>query len=79
MQFGNIADIFRSRELTWNFSDGTRVPNEEEIGKTIWAAIDALREAEDNTQVEVGRLIVKRKGSFFDVYMHVSEVQPGGA
>jgi hypothetical protein len=79
MQFGQIAEIFRSRELTWNFSDGTRIPNEDEISKTIWAAIDALRDAEDNTQVEVGRLIVKRKGSFFDVYMHASEVRIDGA
>lgn len=76
MQTGNtgqIASIFQANGYSWKFSNGTRVPTEEEIAKTIWSAIDALRETENNTQIEVGRLIVKKSGNKYDVYMHVME------
>lgn len=73
MQYGQIADIFGREGYTWRFSDGVRVPTEDEISKTVWAAIDALAAEEDNSQVEVGRLIVKKKGSFYDVYLLVAE------
>lgn len=73
MKYGQIADIFGREGYAWRFSDGTRVPNEDEISKTVWAAIDALSTEPDNTQVEVGRLIVKKKGQFYDIYLHVAE------
>lgn len=73
MNTDKIASIFKNEGYAWKFSDGTRIPTEEEIAKTIWAGIDALAQSEDGTQIEVGRLIVKRSGSKFDVYIHIAE------
>lgn len=70
MNYGKVADIFKADGFEWNFSDGRRIPDAKEIEKTVVSAVNALREAEDNTQIEVGRLIIKRKGSYFDVYLH---------
>jgi hypothetical protein len=72
MNYGQITQLFRQEGYEWLFKDGKRVPAEPELEKTIWAAIDALAPTEDNTQIEVGRLIVKKKGSFYDIYMHVA-------
>ena len=73
MNFGKIADLFQQEGYVWSFSDGQRIPNEEEIRKTIFAVIDQLEDKEDNTQVEVGRLIIRKKGHFFDVFVHIAE------
>jgi hypothetical protein len=72
VNFGQIADIFKSEDYRWVFKDGKRNPTSEEIESVFWKAIDALKAGEDNSQIEVGRLIVKRSGSFFDVYLHVA-------
>lgn len=75
MNQNEIADLYRKHGYSWKFSDGQRIPNGEEIQKTIFAAIDALKDEDDNTQLEVGRLIVKKRGQFFDVFMMVAEYQ----
>lgn len=68
-----IHDIFSRRGFVWNFSDGRRVPTEEELNSTILNAIEALKPEADNTQLEVGRLIVRKSGSYYDVYVHLLE------
>lgn len=69
----NLADLFKQLGHTWNFSDGTRIPNQDEIDKTIAAAKGMLAAEPDGAQVEVGRLIVKKAGTNLDVYLHVLE------
>jgi hypothetical protein len=69
-----LAHFFRDEGYEWNFSDGRRVPSEEEINKTILMAMEALKDEPENTQMEVGRLIVKKRGSFVDVFVHIVEL-----
>lgn len=71
----DLQNLFIKRGYTWTFKDGKRVPTQEELNMVILNAIDALKESDDNTQLEVGRLIVKKSGSFYDVYVHLAEFQ----
>lgn len=70
-----IADLFKRGNYKWKFTDGHRVPTRDEIQTTILNAIDALKDEGNNTQVEMGRLIVKKSGQFYDVYVHLAEYQ----
>lgn len=73
MSTDNIAAIFSREGYVWTFKDGKRIPNADEIQHTIDASIAQLRTEQDGTQIEVGRLIVRKAGSFYDVYLHVQE------
>lgn len=68
-----LADLFATAGYTWNFSDGVRVPNQEEIEKTIQAGAAMLANEPENAQIEVGRLIIKKREGFVDVFLHVGE------
>ena len=69
-----ILSVFEKNGYTWKFSDGVRAPNEEDLTKTLETMKDALAEAEENTQVELGRLIVKKSEGHYDVYVYVGEL-----
>lgn len=69
----DIAKLFGEAGFEWNFTDGRRVPTEDEIDTTITRAMELLADEPDNAQLEVGRLIVKKRGSFYDVFLHVRE------
>lgn len=73
MSIEDIHSVFSKQGYVWKFSNGSRVPTEEELNATILNAIEALKNEGDNTQVEVGRLIVRKSGSFYDVYVHLLE------
>lgn len=68
-----IARLFKEAGYQWRFSDGLRVPTSEEINKTVVAAIGALEDAEENTQIEIGRLLVKKREGFYDVFVHLAD------
>ena len=68
-----LARFFSDSGYVWNFSDGRRIPSEEEIQKTIESAIEYLASQEDNTQVEVGRLLIKKRDGFYDVFVMAQE------
>lgn len=75
MSIQHIHRVFEGQGYRWKFADGSRVPTEAELNTVVLNAIDALKEEEDNTQLEVGRLIVKKSGQFYDVYVHLAEYQ----
>jgi hypothetical protein len=75
MTFEEIAKVFEDQGYTWKFKDGTRVPTAMEIHTTTFQAIDALADEPDNSQIEVGRLIIKKHGSWYDLFVHLAEFQ----
>lgn len=64
-----IAAFFKESGYSWQFSDGLRIPDADEINKTIQAAVEALAGAEENTQVEIGRLMIKKRAGVHDVFV----------
>lgn len=69
-----IAKYFAERGYQWTFTDGRRIPTEDEIENVITRAVDALADEPDLTQLEVGRLIVQKHGQFYDVYVHIAQL-----
>jgi hypothetical protein len=69
----DLASIFQQAGYEWTFTDGTRIPNAEEIEKTIKGAAGLLAPEPENAQIEVGRLIIKKREGFIDVFLHVGE------
>lgn len=76
MTIQKVANFFNEEGYRWKFKDGSyRVPTEDEIDLTVMLAMDALDNEPDNAQVEVGRLIVKRrKQGQYDVFVLISEL-----
>lgn len=68
--------MFSRRGYKWTFKDGTRTPTYGDITEYVLKAIDQLKDKPDLTQIEFGRLIVQKHGSFYDVYVQVAAVSP---
>jgi len=69
-----IQRIFKELDHKWLFKDGRRLPTEDEFKTTLDTTRAALVESEDQTQISVGRLIVKKDQGHYDVYVHVGEL-----
>jgi hypothetical protein len=69
-----VANFYSEQGYRWKFKDGSyRVPTEDEVDELVTMAMDALVDEPENAQIEVGRLIVKKRGSFYDVFVHFVE------
>ena len=69
-----VANFYSERGYRWKFKDGSyRVPTSDEVNGLVLMAMDALVDEPENAQIEVGRLIVKKRGSFYDVFVHFVE------
>lgn len=69
-----ISDFFQKSGFVWKFADGTRVPSHDEITEVVLKAIEVLSDQPDKTQVEVGRLVIQRNGSWYDLYCHMAQI-----
>jgi hypothetical protein len=76
MTVHKIANFFNEEGYRWKFADGSyRAPTADEIDETIGRAVEVLADEPDNTQLEVGRLCVKKRGSYFDVFVLIQEIK----
>lgn len=65
-----IAGLFMLNGYTWAFSGEHKVPTEADIQDTLDRAVERLYDEEPETQLEVGRLIVKKRSdSMYDVFI----------
>ena len=65
-----IARIFRKNGWTWNLRDKSSVvPDEDDIEAALDEAARMLYDEPVGSQLEVGRLIVKKKHQGHDVYL----------
>lgn len=69
-----IANFYKKEGYQWKFQEGLRVPTEQDIDDVIGKAMDALSAEPDNTQLEVGRLVVMKRNGRFEVYVHVADL-----
>jgi hypothetical protein len=75
IEAGMIAIDFEDNDWTWTFKDGPRVPTAEEILDCVDRMRTTLVESdEDELQIEVGRLLMKKADGHYDLYVYHSEV-----
>jgi hypothetical protein len=68
-----ISKWFAKNKWTWNLKTGAKIPSEEDVEQALDEAARVLYNEHDGTQLEVGRLIIKKKPNGHDVYMYVGE------
>lgn len=70
-----LASYFLVRNYEWKFDYGFANPDEDDIQKVIDRATDILQADEsDNIQLEVGRLIIKKRDGVIDVFVMAGTV-----
>jgi hypothetical protein len=72
----DIAEIFAKHQWTWNLKGGrTTVPEIDDIEAALDEAARLLYNEEPGTELEVGRLIIKRLHNGFDVYVYAGKYE----
>lgn len=70
-----LAFEFTTRNITWAFPDGDRVPTSEDIQFVLDKARDRLHtKDEDWNQLMLGGLIVVKIGDHYDVFFRIGEI-----
>jgi hypothetical protein len=66
----SLATTFLVNNWEWKFSYGMAVPNEDDLEHAIAKAKEVLdSEESENAQLEVGRLIFKKREGVIDVFV----------
>lgn len=68
-----IARVFRKNGWTWKLKKGTVVPDEGDVMDALDEAARVLYDEPVGTQLEVGRLIIKKTATGQDAYIYVGE------
>jgi len=66
-----LAKRFKENGWTWNFNQGPVVPTEEDIQAVLDEAAVRLYNEPVGAQLEIGRLVIKKKTIGHDVYVYV--------
>lgn len=74
MVVDEILEVFTKRGYKWKFKDGIRPPDKEDIQGVIDAATETLYAEPNDTQVELGKIIVKKVNDHLDVYVFVGDL-----
>jgi hypothetical protein len=68
----DLAGVFARNGWTWSVKGkGSIVPSEDEIERALDEAARMLYNEQVGAQLEVGRLIIKKKAKGHDVYIYV--------
>lgn len=68
-----LAEEFQKNDYKWAFSTGLKIPTAEDIDKTLDVMREHLLESEEDTQIELGRLIMRKREGHYDVFMYMGE------
>jgi hypothetical protein len=71
-----LNSIFKANKLEWKRSDGTMfTPTTGDFAGALDKVKSVLYGEEDGTQMEFGRLIVKKDEGHIDVYCRIGEIE----
>lgn len=66
-----LERFFLARDYKWGIGDSLRNPTDADIQKVLdQCVLYLMNHADDEAQLETGRLIVRRMGDIYDVYVH---------
>lgn len=70
----DLLTTFVVKDYRWKIGNERLVPELEDIKKVLDKAVELLRQEPDWTQIELARMIIKKKpGDIYDVYLHMGE------
>lgn len=64
-----LAKHFLAHDYKWKFDYGLANPDADDIDKALTKATMILEPEEDNTQLEIGRLLLKKRAGVIDVFV----------
>jgi hypothetical protein len=68
-----LESLFLVKGYHWNIGGNLIIPNADDIRMLIDKAKAELSDEPDNTQLQVGRLIIKKQNGHYDVYVMIGE------
>lgn len=68
-----LESFFMLHDYRWRIDGTLRFPTADDIRMTIDRAIEELYDERVGTQLEVGRLIIKKTPKHFDIYVRIGE------
>lgn len=63
---------------TWRVGGELIVPSEDDIAKTLDRMKEVLYTEPDGTQMELGRLIMRKDAEGYEVYVYLGDYAPNG-
>ena len=71
----DIASLMNEYGYYWKINGHLKVPTRDDIHDTLDRAVEVLYDKEPNDQLEVGRLIIKKRDNeIYDVFMLVGTI-----
>lgn len=71
-----LATYFLVNGYEWKFDYGMAVPNEDDLEKAIAKVREILEnDPSDNIQLELGRLLFKKRDGFIDVFAYMGNLE----
>lgn len=69
-----LATHFLVKDYKWKFDYGHANPDADDIKKALDRVVEILSEHDDNTQLEVGHMMFKKRAGVIDVFVHTGTI-----
>jgi len=69
-----LANHFLIKDYKWKFDYGHANPDADDIQRALNKVVEILKEHDDNTQLEVGHLMFKKRAGVIDVFVHTGTI-----
>ncbi|QWT30059.1 hypothetical protein SEA_TUNATARTARE_197 [Streptomyces phage TunaTartare] len=69
-----LANYFLVKDYKWKFEYGHANPDEDDMQRALNRVKEILDEQEDNTQLEMGHLLFKKRAGVIDVFVHAGTI-----
>lgn len=69
-----LATHFLVKDYKWKFDYGLANPDASDINKALSKVMVILEHEEDDTQLEVGHLMFKKRAGVIDVFVHAGTI-----
>lgn len=70
-----LEEVMREHDYTWRIDDVLQHPSAADIKQVIDKAVAELYYEQDGALIEVGRLIIQKNGTMYDVYLHFGAIK----
>lgn len=73
--FNTLEKYFLLKDYKWKFDYGLANPDQSDIKAVVEKSIQILTDDDSvNAQIEIGRLIIKKEDTKFDVYVYMGTI-----
>ncbi len=69
-----LANHFLVKDYKWKFEYGHANPDADDMKKALERVKEILEEHEENTQLEMGHLMFKKRAGVIDVFVHAGTI-----